>query len=89
MTKTDNYSRKESTHLFGGCNVLQQQYQSIGRELSALDFGISRYGFMKNHENFRIGVAAIPVEVLESYFDDLLDIDIPEDKLFIKQKNAR
>ena len=65
---------------------MQLQYARIGAELSALDFGVSRYGFVRNYENFRVGVSSVPVEVLESYFDDLLDIEISDEKLFISRR---
>jgi hypothetical protein len=77
----------EARHAFGGCNNLLQHYQRIGAELCELDSGIRRYGLMRNYENFRVGVTTVPVEVLESYFEDLIDIEIPEEKLFIRRRN--
>lgn len=72
---------------FGGCNNLSSHYQRLGDELCALDSGLSRYGFLRDYDNFRVGVATVPVEVLESYFEDLLDIDVPEERLFINRRN--
>jgi len=36
--------------------------------------------------NFRQGVVIVPVEVLESYLDDLLDLDVDEANLFIARR---
>jgi hypothetical protein len=77
----------EPAHGFGGCNLLKLQYERIGSELSALDFGFSRYGFSKNNDNFRVGVSSVPVEVLESYCEDLLDIEVADEKLFICRRS--
>jgi hypothetical protein len=74
---------KPDRHPFGGCNVLRDQYCLIGRELSALDFGVHRYVLRREREEFRIAVASVPIEVLESYVEDLLDLDVPDEKLFI------
>lgn len=79
---------KEEPHFFGGCNTLLQHYQTIGSELCNLDTGWARYGLTRNYENFRLGVTVVPIEVLESYFDDLLEIDVPEERLFIKRRTV-
>lgn len=75
------------SHAFGGCNNLLQHYQRIGAELCELDSGLRGYGLLRNYENFRVGVTTVPVEVLESYFEDLIDIEIPEERLFIRRRN--
>lgn len=77
----------EQPHGFGGCNALRSHYQRIGDELCAIDSGLSRYGLRRDYQNFRVGVATVPVEVLESYCEDLLDIEVPEERLCINRRN--
>jgi len=71
---------------FAGCNTLLNQYSIIGlellryEELPAMD--LSRAAF-------RQGVCCVPVEVLESYLEDLLDLEATEESLFIVQERNR
>lgn len=68
---------------FGGCNLLLSQYKSIGTELSRFEEIGGQYGYRSEvaYRGFRQGVAFIPNEVLESYLEDLLDLNVSEEKL--------
>lgn len=66
---------------FSGSNSLKTQYRLIGEELKNFD-SIS-VSFFSSFSEFREGVSFIPVEVLENYFDDLLDLDVSEQTLNI------
>ncbi len=65
-------------HPFGGCNRLLGHYQTVGTELIKIE---SRGGI----GSFREGVSFVPVEVLESYLEDLLDLGVKEETLFINR----
>lgn len=92
-TKTAARSSQGSAELaeprpFGGCNQLLSHYKTIGRELlrsegSRINY---RYGSARIIREFQEGVAFVPVEVLESYLEDLLDRDASEESLFIARK---
>ena len=75
-------SSEKVLHPFGGCNRLLGHYRTIGVELLALE---ARGGI----GSFREGVSFVPVEVLESYLEDLLDLDVKEDGLFIVRERSR
>jgi len=68
-----------------GCNNLLNQYSLIGMEL--LRYENSSKNLMPVPESgilaFRQGVCCVPVEVLESYLEDLLDIEATDESLFI------
>jgi hypothetical protein len=70
---------------FAGCSKLLQQYKTIGSELLVFD-KISVVYFSAFSE-LREGLAFVSLEVLESYFDDLLDPEISDESLFIAQKS--
>lgn len=72
-------------HPFGGCNRLLEQYALIGTQLSESGRALSRYRVWVDVEAFRQGVATVPVEVLESYLDDLLDPEVPIERLYIRR----
>jgi hypothetical protein len=76
-------------HPFGGCNRLLSQYSCIGAELLKYESSARRYGYgsFSAFSHFREGVSFVPLEVLESYLEDLLDIDVSEDRLFIKRES--
>lgn len=67
-------------HPFGGCNRLLSHYQTVGEELLCVE---SRGGI----GSFREGVAFVPVEVLESYLEDLLDLGVKEETLYIHRES--
>lgn len=72
---------------FGGCNRLLEQYQQTGRAL--LDYERRLCGALipgpRFSREFGHAVAFVPVEVLESYLDDLLDVGVSDDSLFISK----
>jgi hypothetical protein len=82
---------KSHEHGFGGCERLRGHYQTIGSVLQRLERnGLGVIGsIMLVHQTvasaheFRESVVFVPVEVLESFFDDLLDPQVTEEKLFI------
>ena len=80
--------KPETSHPFGGCNRLLNDYRTLGRELLCYERGNRLYGYRSftAFSAFREGVAFVPVEVLESYLEDLLDLDIGEDRLFIQRE---
>jgi hypothetical protein len=67
------------------------EYRVIGAELLRYESGTRSYGYQSfsAFSGFREGVAFLSVEVLESYLEDLLDIDISDDALFIRLKGFR
>lgn len=79
----------EQTHLFGGCNKLLNQYKSIGSELLKFEGHVASYAYTSRvaQQEFREGIAFVPLEVLESYLEDLLDLEVPEEKLFIRRES--
>jgi hypothetical protein len=72
---------------FGGCNRLLEQYQQTGRAL--LDYEQRICGALipgqRHNREFGQSVSFVPVEVLESYLDDLLDVGVSDESLFIKK----
>lgn len=75
-------------HPFGGCNRLLSQYACVGGELLKYEASTRRYGYgsFSAFSHFREGVSFVPLEVLESYLEDLLDLDVPEDRLCINRE---
>jgi len=73
---------------FGGCNRLLEQYQQVGRSL--LDYEHRVCGAIipgpRFSREFGHAVAFVPVEVLESYLDDLLDVGVSDEGLFIRKR---
>ena len=62
-------------------------YKTIGGNLVLYDSNTIARGFVRSEakKEFREGLSFVPIEMLESYLEDLLDLDIPDDKLFIGQ----
>lgn len=79
----------QSVHPFGGCNRLMGQYQIIGSALLHYEErASSRFMLHRQHgREFSVGVSFVPVEVLETYLDDLLDLTVGDDTLFIKRSS--
>jgi hypothetical protein len=71
-------------HPFGGCNTLLGQYKTIGTALVAYEDASGR----EATETLRTSLAFVPLEVLESYLEDLLNLEISLDKLFIRSGNG-
>ena len=78
------------SHPFGGCNKLLNHYACIGSELIKYELTAGRYGYgtLSALKHFREGVVFVPLEVLESYLEDLLDIDVTESRLFITSNGS-
>lgn len=77
-------------HPFGGCNKLLNHYACIGSELIKYEVTAGRYGYgtLSALKHFREGVVFVPLEVLESYLEDLLDIEVSETRLFITSNGS-
>ena len=79
-------SSEEGAHPFGGCQRLRKQYSTIGAALITLEhygsFSLVQRG-ASAEKIFREEVTFTPVEVLESYFDDLLDPEVSDERLSI------
>ncbi|NDC37322.1 MAG: hypothetical protein EBZ48_04645 [Proteobacteria bacterium] len=79
--------------LFGGCGRLLIQYRTIGAALR--DFERRSYlpSFARiqrsAHKDLRATLSTVPVEVLESYLDDLLDLELEDGRLFIERPGVR
>ncbi len=91
MTLTAENARKQPSNRENGgtadwgSRLLIRHYQIIGMALVA--FEEERESLLSKAEKcqktFREGVAFVPVEILESYLDDLMDLSIEEEKLFL------
>ena len=74
---------------FGGCGTLLGHYKSVGSALLDYERKISKrlyyvlYPSYKLDQQFSTAVSFVGVEVLESYLDDLLDLNISDESLFI------
>ncbi len=81
--------RNTDPHPFGGCNRLLDQYQQTGLALIAYErrVGGALIPAQRYMKDFRRGVSFVPVEVLESYLDDLLDLSVSDESLFIKKSS--
>ena len=80
-------SDKASQHPFGGCNRLLEQYRTIGRALLAHERGLCPAFIPSGRaiREFSTSVSFVPVEVLETYLDDLLDLGVSDEGLFIRK----
>lgn len=78
-------SKQRVRHQFGGCNRLLSQYKVIGTELLRYEEQAYQYGYSlsPDYSEFRQGVSYIPVETMESYLEDLLDLEVSTERLFI------
>jgi hypothetical protein len=81
---------EDNLHPFGGCNKLLSQYATIGSALQKYEHSMRRLGALRSSAfvQFRAGVSFVSVEVLESYLEDLLDLDVDESKLFIESRTT-
>jgi hypothetical protein len=72
---------------FGGCVRLLDQYRQVGRALLEFEEGVcGSLGSSKAHlAVFSTSVSFVPVEVLEGFLDDLLDLGVSDESLFIKK----
>ena len=85
--KTASLRDGDISNSFGGCNRLLEHYRQVGRSL--LDYERRVCGALipgpRFSREFGHAVAFVPVEVLESYLDDLLDVGVSDESLFIKK----
>ncbi len=85
--KTSSLHPSTLLHPFGGCNRLLEHYRQIGKSL--LDYEVRISGSLmpgrRYNREFGQAVVFVPVEVLESYLDDLLDVEVQDESLFIKK----
>ena len=74
-------------HPFGGCNRLLEHYRMTGRGLLAYESSACAALIPSGRalRDFAAAVAFVPVEVLETYLDDLLDLGVSDESLFIKK----
>ena len=78
----EDKNRKPSVPAFGGCRRLLAQYKTVGHALLSVEHLSDAYR-SGAQRNFEEDVAFIPLEVLESYLEDLLDLEITDGQLFI------
>lgn len=85
--KATPLKERELLSPFGGCNRLLEQYQCIGTALVQYERRIdcSLIPGRRISREFGESVSFVPVEVLESYLDDLLDVGVSDDGLFIRK----
>ena len=74
-----------SRHPFGGCDRLRGHYKTIGQALLSFE---SSSGTPKDERAFQLAVAFVPIEVLESYLEDLLELIRSEENLFIEREDV-
>jgi len=77
----------DSISPFGGCSRLLEHYRQIGSALIVYERTMyaSLFSTFGDSREFSPSVAFVPVEVLESYLDDLLDLGVADESLFIKR----
>jgi hypothetical protein len=73
-------SSEDAAHPFGGCNTLLGQYKTIGNALVEYQSEPHKGSV----DTLRESLVFVPLEVLESYLEDLLNLEIPLEKLFIR-----
>ena len=99
----ESSSQSSSVSLFGGCTRLGSQYREIGIALlcyeaqvgtvrSVIAMGKPNAGGAleqsESYQTFARAVSFVPVEVLESYLEDLLNYTIPESRLAIADTHS-
>ncbi len=84
MSQTFKKSNDSDLHQFGGCDRTLNHYRTVGLELREVEkLRIGHSGSARLQREFREAVCFVPVEVLESYLEDLLDLDASDESLFI------
>jgi len=83
-------SSSQEGHPFGGCSRLLEHYRMTGRGLLSYESGACAplIPSQRSLRGFAAAVAFVPVEVLETYLDDLLDLGVSDESLFIKKPKA-
>lgn len=79
LIRSDKNTESVERHPFGGCNRLLNHFQVIGAAL--LEYESSRSD--RSERDFGVAVAFVPIEVLESYLEDLLSLDVSIDRLYL------
>ncbi len=89
--KEKSSSSLDSKHPFGGCNRLLTNYKTIGQSLLAIEdlFIPYSYNTQKATKEIRERLTFVPLEVLESYLEDLLDVNSTDESLFIKKQTYK
>ena len=87
--KTIESTNKESSSGLC-CQSIKSQYEVIGIELlkyekSCVDWRLTNEAAALGC--FRVGVSFLSVEVLETFLDDLLDINVSDKRLFIEKQS--
>lgn len=74
-----------------GRKTLREMYQTIGDQLTAIELDYGRSGILSfaAFRDFREGVVFLPVEILEGYLEDLLDLSVTNESLFLTPKRWR
>jgi hypothetical protein len=82
-----SFSDPDEPRPFAGCTRLLEQYRQTGEALLTYERRVFGNLVPKNKHLVEFGqsVSFVPVEVLESYLDDLLDLEVSDDSLFIKK----
>ena len=72
---------------FGGCARLLDHYRQVGLALLKFEERVcGTLGSSKAHfAEFSTEVSFVPVEVLEAFLDDVLDLGVSDESLFIKK----
>jgi len=85
--ETDSSAQDMGMSPFGGCSRLTQQYRLIGRGLTRIEKKHGRFGRItkESQDHFHTTVAFIPVEVLDSYLEDLLEVGTRSEQLYLKK----
>lgn len=80
-------SKNDDVSPFGGCSRLLSHYKQVGSALISYERVVcgSLLPGQRYVREFGHAVAFVPVEVLESYLDDLLDLGVNDDSLFISK----
>lgn len=86
VQKITKGSDSDNAHPFGGCSRLLNHYQNIGAALLKIE---SEPITTHTQKEFRVSVAFISLEVLESYLEDLLDPLIADERLCIFREKPK
>jgi hypothetical protein len=80
-------SNNDDLSPFGGCAKLLSHYRQVGAALLRYETVVcgSLLPGQRYVREFGLAVAFVPVEVLESYLDDVLDLGVNDESLFISK----
>jgi hypothetical protein len=78
--------------MFGGCGRMLVHYRTIGAALRTYERRCFPLGFARvlkpAQKELRAALSTVSVEVLESYLEDLLDLELEDARLFIDRPGA-